>query len=194
MVSLAHPHPVASSYRLESGMDVRRIRSFFTGSHCWVCTASALRPFPIPAHSRLCWCDPSDHRLRLGYRRPARGRARRLSRPQAVDDSRNRRLFGADGLECTFLELAVFCRVSLSGWTRDRHGMGDGGIDYRGALASERTRQGWRPFACRIPDRQHSCRRRVVGDRHGWPRRLAIHVFDRGSTGPRRVLDPAQCA
>ena len=40
MVSLAQPNAVASSYRCEPRMDVRWIRTPFTYSHGWFCTAS----------------------------------------------------------------------------------------------------------------------------------------------------------
>ena len=47
-------------------------------------------------------------------------------------------------------------------------------------------------LAMRIPDRKHSCLRRLAGHRHLRSRRLAVHVSDRRPAGADRVLDPAQ--
>src|SRR5215470_10756238 len=109
MVSLARPAAVASTYRLEPRMDVRRLRSILAHSHRWFCAASTLRSFAVPAHSPLCRRGPGDNRIRLGNRRPAWRCARRLSRSQAIDDSCDSGLFRVDGLECALLGLAVFC-------------------------------------------------------------------------------------
>src|SRR5215469_2900521 len=119
MVSLTHPDALAGAHRFQSWVGVRRIRSFFTYSYCRRGTASALRPFPIPVHARLCRGDPRDNGVWLGDRRPAWWRARRLSRSQTVDDSDDRGLFRIDGLERAFLGLVVFCYVSLPCWARN---------------------------------------------------------------------------
>src|SRR5215470_13265347 len=126
MVSLAQPVAVESAYRREPRLDVRWFRSVRTYSHRGRCAPSTLGPFRICAHPRLCRRGHCDNRIRLGDRRPARRRACRLSRPQALDDPYDPRLFAAHGRERVLLGLAVVCRVSLSRWARDRLGMGDG--------------------------------------------------------------------
>src|SRR5215467_12413761 len=130
MVSLAQPGAMASAYRFESRMDIRRFRGVLTYSHGWFCTASTLRAFAVPAHSRVCRRNSRDNSVRLGRRRPAWRCARGLSRPQAVDDSRDPGLFRIDRPERALLELAVLCGASLCGWSRYRLGMGDRGIDH----------------------------------------------------------------
>src|SRR2546427_7384123 len=141
MVSRAQPYAVARAYRLEPRMDVRWFRGVLTYSHSGLCAASALEPIRVPAHPRLCWRDPRDNGVRLGDRRAAWRCARRLSRPQAVDDARDPGLFGADRLERAVLGLAILCRVSLSVRARDRLRMGDGSIDNGRALAGQPARQ-----------------------------------------------------
>ena len=183
MVSPARPQPVEHADRLQSRLDVRRLRDLRAGDGDRRRAAAAARSVAIQPDSRLRRHRDRADAARLGLRRPDRRRARRLSRPQAHHDARDPRLFGHDRAQRLRLGLGVLRGAALPGRRRDRLRMGDRRVDRRRAVARPGARPRRRADAMRARHRVLPRLLRLALRRRHGAERVALHVPDRRAAG-----------
>ena len=173
VVSPARPQPVEHPVRVQSRLDVRRLRDLRAGDVGGRRAAATARTFAIRPNPRLCRNPDRADAARLGDRRPDRRRARRLSRPQAHHDARDPGLLGHDRAQRVRLGLGVVCGIALSRRPRHRLGMGHRRVDRFGTVAGQGSRPRRRADAMRVGHRvfpglvRLAVRRRDGAERHG---------------------------
>ncbi len=183
MVSPARPQPVEHPDRVQSGLDVRRLRDLRAGDVGRRRAAAAARTFAIWPNPRLCRNRDRADAARLGHRRPDRRRARRLSRPQAHHDARDPGLLGDDRAQRVRLGLGVVCGIALPRRPRHRLGMGHRRVDRLGTVAGQGSRPRRRADAMRVGHRVFPGVVRLAVRRGDGAGRMAVHVPDRRAAG-----------